>query len=323
MAAASCSLPGRPGPPPGLVETASQNRRLRRHQNTHDQGNEIKEMMQNISNEHCNYAKDLAQMTQRFDKISIWLPEQINEILERLALLERVFVFVDIESLQKAIDKQTKDSPDNEPDSELSPLKPTYDGHSSAVACREQVNRCIHFDIEDDSANNNNNLSDSPFDNFSERSEEQEDEHSEEDDRDQNDENQAQQRQGNASDHELMEVEVNNVFGVCQREEHDNEYDARPRHREDEEDEVSQEMKREQGVQQDGLQDEEVEADRDFQQPGISGEVKTKRQEMLTAAQLSEMMALIMSISAKMDNTQIELEQAPCVRPHILLGPET
>ncbi|CAE8647620.1 unnamed protein product [Polarella glacialis] len=93
-----------------------------------------------------------------------------------------------------------------------------------------------------------------------------------------------------------MEVEVNNVFGVCQREEHANEYVARPRHREDEEDELSQEMKREQGVQQDGLQDEEVEADRDFQQPEISGEVKTKRQETLTAAQLSEMMALIMSI---------------------------
>ncbi|CAE8602480.1 unnamed protein product [Polarella glacialis] len=96
MAAVFCGLPGRPGPPPGLVETASQNRRRRRHQNTHDQGNEIKEMMQNISNEHCNYAKDLAQMTQRFDKISIWLPQQINEILERLALLERVFVFVGI-----------------------------------------------------------------------------------------------------------------------------------------------------------------------------------------------------------------------------------
>ncbi|CAE8650527.1 unnamed protein product [Polarella glacialis] len=123
-------------------------------------------------------------------------------------------------------------------------------------------------------------------------SEEQEDDHTEENDKDQNDENQVEQRQGTVSDHELMEV--SNVLRAFQREEHENEYDARPHQRENVEDEESQEIKREQGVQQDGSQDEDVQAEQ--------SEVKKKRQEKLTAAQLSEMMAVIMSISAKMDN---------------------
>lgn len=177
------------------------------------------------------------------------------------------------------------------PDSELSPLRPAYGGHSSAVACRKHVTKCVLFDIADDRASNDN-LSDSPFDNVMKHSEEQEDDHTEENDKDQNDENQVEQRQGTVSDHELMEV--SNVLRAFQREEHENEYDARPHQRENVEDEESQEIKREQGVQQDGSQDEDVQAEQ--------SEVKKKRQEKLTAAQLSEMMAVIMSISAKMDN---------------------
>ncbi|CAE8623318.1 unnamed protein product [Polarella glacialis] len=121
-----------------------------------------------------------------------------------------------------------------------------------------------------------------------EHREEQEDDHIEENVKDQNDENQAEQRPGNVSDHELMEVRA------FQSEEHENEHDARPHRRENVEDEESQEIKREQGVQQDGSQDEDVQAER--------SEVRKKRQEKLMAAQLSEMMVVIMSISAKMDN---------------------